>query len=70
MQIVDEWIVNEIKAAETDWVRGAYVPWQRRRQIVRLALIGASLERVATKVEGPIAAELRRLIEDVDQALA
>lgn len=69
MELVNETIVSELRATEHDWVRGAYVAFPRRRQVMRLALIGASLERVATEVEGPMAAELRKLIADVDKAL-
>jgi hypothetical protein len=67
MLLADEAVLNELQNAEREWMRGEYVPWARRQRVLRLAKIGATIEKVATDVKGPIAQELRLLIAAVDQ---
>lgn len=59
-------VLDELAAVERDWTRQNYIPFDRRRRTMRYARIGASIETITQRVDGPLAHELKRLIATVD----
>lgn len=59
-------VLDELADVEREWTRQSYVPWDQRRRTMRYARIGASLETVAQRIDGPLGHELKRLIATVD----
>lgn len=61
-----ETVFDELASVERDWGHVLYVPFDRRRRVMRYARIGATLEALTEQSDGAVARALKDMIAHID----